>query len=394
MGQTVFTVTVVLQCIHRVNTSPHYHAFHVFRQHHRTCLVLLYQVFIFKLNTVQQFDQNPKMSFCQYKTYVEVGDTVLVYLTPKLMYPLKIKENEVYQTRFGALKHDDVIGKRYGSKVDCSRGYAHILDMTPELWTVTLPHRTQILYGADISFILIQLQLKPGSVVIEAGTGSGSLSHCIARTISPNGKLFTHDFHQERASTAQEEFIDHGLGSIVTVQHRDVCSDGFDVGQLVDAVFLDLPHPWEAIESANSALKNGGRICCFSPCIEQVQRSFQTLSNLNFMDIETYECVLRPYEVRDWKLKKFKYEPVKPTTHSEDLDEGASSEENDTENETNQRKKIKLDVEATCSNSNNSSKPNKKSLDTADYTISYMNAEVAGHTGFLTFATKFVTTSL
>lgn len=342
------------------------------------------------------------MSFCQYKTHVQVGDTVLVYLTPKQMYTVKVKENEVYQTRFGALKHDDIIGKRYGSRVDCSRGFVHILDMTPELWTLTLPHRTQIIYGADISFILIQLQLKPGSVVLEAGTGSGSLSHSIARTLAPHGKLFTHDFHEERALAAQEEFKDHGLGEIVTVQHRDVCRDGFNVDQAVDAVFLDLPHPWEAIESANSALKNGGRICCFSPCVEQVQKSCETLSNLNFMDVTTYECVLRPYEVRDIRLKKFKYDPNRSASRTGavrsspddpddpdvvDLNGNCDEEGHSDENGASERKKAKLEgtVDKSLASSSDTS-------DTStNYIISYMNTEVAGHTGFLTFATKFVT---
>lgn len=370
------------------------------------------------------------MSFCKHKTVAEEGDTALVYLTPKLMYPLKLKAAEVFQTRFGALKHDDVIGRRYGCKVATSKGgFVHVLDMTPELWTVTLPHRTQILYNTDISFILLQLQLKPGSVVLEAGTGSGSLSHCIARTIAPSGHLFTHDFHQERALTAAAEFKEHGLEEIVTVQHRDVCQDGFDVPKPADGVFLDLPHPWEAIESANAALKNGGRICCFSPCIEQVQRSAQTLTDLNFMDIETYELVLRPYEVRDIKLKKYTFDPnrgtttpnaalnnnrrkqakapenedgdLMDTTDADEVNGGTGEEENDeqenvdcddsVEEGNSGRKRIKLEdgkeaQTAPAATADSAVSPDDSK---AKYTTAYMNNEVAGHTGFLIFATKF-----
>lgn len=44
-----------------------------------------------------------------------------------------------------------------------------MLRPTPELWTMALPHRTQILYLADIAFITSWLGIKRGSRVIEAG---------------------------------------------------------------------------------------------------------------------------------------------------------------------------------------------------------------------------------
>ena len=121
---------------------------------------------------------------------------------------------------------------------------------TPELWTKTLPHRTQIIYATDISLVLLQLELKPGSTVIESGTGSGSLSHSFLRTIAPTGHLYTFDFHQQRVDVARKEFEEHKLGQIVTVQQRDVCQNGFGLENVADAVFLDLPHPWDAIPHA------------------------------------------------------------------------------------------------------------------------------------------------
>lgn len=92
-----------------------------------------------------------------------------------------------------------------------------MLQPTPDLWTLSLPHRTQIIYTPDISMIIFQLELKPGSIVIESGTGSGSLSHSFLRAIKPLGHLHTFDFHEQRCDIARQEFTSHGLGDYVTV---------------------------------------------------------------------------------------------------------------------------------------------------------------------------------
>ena len=67
----------------------------------------------------------------------------------------------------------------------------------------------------------------------------------------------------------------------MTVGVRDIQGEGFpkDLSGKADAVFLDLPQPWLAIPSAGEMLKQDGVLCSFSPCIEQVQRSSETLTS-------------------------------------------------------------------------------------------------------------------
>ena len=58
------------------------------------------------------------------------------------------------------------------------------------------------------------------SPALAPGTGSGSLSHAILRTIAPSGHLHTFDFHEQRSQLARDEFTAHGLGDYVTARHR------------------------------------------------------------------------------------------------------------------------------------------------------------------------------
>jgi tRNA (adenine57-N1/adenine58-N1)-methyltransferase len=120
-----------------------------------------------------------EMSFNRYKDIIEEGDTVILYINPQAMYAIQVqsiienrkgeKVENVMQTKYGALKISSLFGKQFGSKVNLSHGWAYVLYPTPELWTQTLPHRTQIIYTPDISLIMFMLELKPGSIVVESG---------------------------------------------------------------------------------------------------------------------------------------------------------------------------------------------------------------------------------
>ncbi|EIN12928.1 tRNA methyltransferase complex GCD14 subunit [Punctularia strigosozonata HHB-11173 SS5] len=231
---------------------------------------------------------------------ISAGDTVIVWLTRDQLLPLVVTPGKDLNIKFGYYRHADFVGVPYGTKLGSrnGKGFIHLLRPTPELWTMALPHRTQILYMADIAFITSWLNIRTGSTVVEAGTGSGSFSHSLARTIGPSGHLYTYEFHETRAQKAQEDFVRHGMNN-VTLAHRNVCKDGFTVVDQADAVFLDLPAPWDAIPHAKQALRKDrvARICCFSPCMEQVLRTVSALNENGFSDITMYETLLRPHEV-------------------------------------------------------------------------------------------------
>ncbi|KAM1015105.1 uncharacterized protein LOC126583514 isoform X2 [Malus sylvestris] len=249
-------------------------------------------------------DPTKKLSFTR---SISDGDLVIVYEKYDTMKAVKVCAGSVLENRFGLFKHSDWIGKQFGSKVFSSKGgFVYLLASTPELWTLVLSHRTQILYIADISFVIMFLELVPGCLVLESGTGSGSLTTSLARAVAPRGHVYTFDFHEQRAVSAREDFEKTGLSNVITVGVRDIQGEGFpdEFSGRADSVFLDLPQPWLAIPSAAKMLKQDGVLCSFSPCIEQVQRASETMRS-SFTDIRTFEILLRTYEVREWKLDDF-----------------------------------------------------------------------------------------
>lgn len=65
-------------------------------------------------------------------------------------------------------------------------------------------------------------------------------------------------------------------------------------------IFLDLPAPWEAIPHIDSVIDNDEKVglCCFSPCIEQVDKTLEVLEKHGWFNVEMVEIQGRQYESR------------------------------------------------------------------------------------------------
>jgi tRNA (adenine57-N1/adenine58-N1)-methyltransferase len=169
---------------------------------------------------------------------IQENDFVVLYSSPQEMKQIQVKSGEIYRNRRGDFDVSSFVGKPFGTKHSSinQQGFIYLLYPTPELWTLCLPHRTQIVYQPDISLVTMMLELVPGTNMIEAGTGSGSFTHSISRTIG-HGQLYTFEYHKERQQQAEKEFISHGLFNVIS-QHRDVCVDGFGLINQVQAGIL------------------------------------------------------------------------------------------------------------------------------------------------------------
>lgn len=238
------------------------------------------------------------------KNTMKDGDLVVVYLSLDKIDLIQLNASDTkaaYNCKFGRFPHSSFIGKVYGTQIWSldRKGFVYALQPTSQLITETLSHRTEVIYAPDIPFIISSLELCNGCTVIESGTGSGSLSVSIARAVLPKGHLFTFEYNKLRAEEVAKDFKKYGLENAITVTHRDVVAEGFMLPGLEKAahgVFLDLPTPWKVIEYATKVLRNYGKLCSFSPSIEQVQKCTEALTNFGFVDIKTYECLSRHFE--------------------------------------------------------------------------------------------------
>ena len=89
----------------------------------------------------------------------------------------------------------------------------------------------------------------------------------------------------------------------VTCRHGDACISGAAYEGIapasIDAIIFDLPQPWDAVVIASPLLRPGGRLCCFSPCIEQIARTMDILPAAGFTGAEVIEVITRTHDVRE-----------------------------------------------------------------------------------------------
>ncbi|TDH67723.1 hypothetical protein CCR75_001949 [Bremia lactucae] len=318
---------------------------------------------------------------------ISEGSLIILFETHNSLTYCYAKRDAIYQNRHGAFYHNDMIGQPFGSKIISrkknARGYLILLAPTPELWSRALRHRTQIVFTLDASAIQFAAALRSGSRVVESGTGSGALTSSFARTVAPHGHVFTYEFNAHRADIARDEFHRNGLESIVTVECRDACEQGFSVELegSIDLVFLDLPCPWKAVDHAAKLLKQGGFFASYSPCIEQVQKTCDALRIANFELIRTIETRLVPYNSRriDLPVPDFGFgQKVNPKKDGESiiLDEQT---ERDTPGIDEEKKHLKVDER----------KRKYVPGGVGEHIVAKKDDEIRGHTAYLTFATKF-----
>ena len=197
-------------------------------------------------------------------THTQAGDLVqLVGLRHKsFIFPL-IPGGD-FQTHRGVLQHDDLIGLPWGSQVFTHLGAPFFL-LQPALadLLLDLKRNTQILYPKDIGFILITMGIGPGQKVLEAGTGSGSMTIAMAYAVGVQGCIVSYEQREEMQNLARKNINRTGLASRVDFKLRDI-QEGFDETD-ADAFFLDVPNPYDYISQVRAALKPGGYFCGIVP---------------------------------------------------------------------------------------------------------------------------------
>ena len=228
---------------------------------------------------------------------IKEGDYVLISASADKKWMVKIEKGKEFHTHKGILLHDDIIGSEFGSSISNAKGsYFFLWKPIPYDYLDAVKHSTQVIYQTDIAQIIFSAGICSGSKVIEAGTGSGGLTSAIARYVKPDGKIYSYDFKEKHQAVARKNLEKLGLSEYVDFKIKDVTT-GFNEKE-VDSVILDLPNPWDVVDSAKEALMGGGILLVFVPTYAQVDQTIEKMVSNNFYQIEAFEVIRRDLTTR------------------------------------------------------------------------------------------------
>lgn len=242
------------------------------------------------------------MPFTHSSSIAHDGDLAQLVGLRHKHFILTLQAGAKFETHRGILQHDDLIGKPWGTQVFSHIGAPFFL-LQPSLADLIteLPRTTQILYPKDIGFILVTMGIGPGQTVMEAGTGSGSMTTALAHTVGPQGRVISYEVKPDVQNLARKNLTRFGLDSRVDFKLRDI-GGGFDETD-ADAFFLDVPNPYDYTGQVRAALKPGGFLCCLIPTFNQVEKTLQALRQTRFAFVEVCELLLRYYKPEPARLR-------------------------------------------------------------------------------------------
>jgi len=232
------------------------------------------------------------------------GCLALLVIDERRRWVVRLRRGGVLGSDRGVVRHDDVIGREYGSWLETSRGVPVLL-LQPRLVDLEerlFRRRSQVIYPKDHGLIAVELDLKPGMRVLEVGVGSGFTTAFLAQLVGPTGHVYSYELRRDMIEVAERNLRQAGLLDRVTLKHRDARLGVDETG--LDAAVVDMPDPWALLPVLEQALRPGATAAFYMPAINQVQRLLAALkARRRWAELRVTELLRRDYETRSDALR-------------------------------------------------------------------------------------------
>ncbi|KAJ3372021.1 hypothetical protein GGF31_002283 [Allomyces arbusculus] len=226
-----------------------------------------------------------------------------------------LTEDGAIKSHAGVIAHKDIIGKAARAQILTHKSHGFMLHFpTLEDYVLFAPRTATPIYPKDAHAVMQLLDLSPDHHIVEAGTGTGSLTLHLARVVSggSGGRILSIDLRASHTTHAEKfvsrfrrgryrdaiDFVTGDLGDVLAARYTST-------SRTVDGVVLDLLNPWAYLEAVSRVVKPDGAVVVYVPNITQGIKLLDEIRvhRLPLVFDKALEVTQREWDLRPVKIK-------------------------------------------------------------------------------------------
>uniref|UniRef100_A0A8C5RUK1 tRNA (adenine(58)-N(1))-methyltransferase n=1 Tax=Laticauda laticaudata TaxID=8630 RepID=A0A8C5RUK1_LATLA len=180
-------------------------------------------------------------------------------------------------TNVGFIRFSEIVGRLPGQLFRTSQGEI-LLIRRPSLeeYVLLMDRKPTIISPKDANTMLLLMDITQGDTVLEAGSGSGSMSLFLSKAVGSQGHVISYEIIKQHHKLAEENFCqwrnawkighDKEWPNNVDFINQDILTAAEDLKSVtLDAVVLDMLSPQNALPVIFPSLKQGGVCVAYFP---------------------------------------------------------------------------------------------------------------------------------
>jgi tRNA (adenine57-N1/adenine58-N1)-methyltransferase len=197
----------------------------------------------------------------------------------------------------GVVDGDTLCKSSYGDRVRIGAQELVVLKPSVKDLLGVIERKAQVMIPKDSFLIPMNLDLSCGSRVIEGGLGSGALTVVLLKAVAPSGKVISYETREDHAAIAKRNVKMTDAEDCWELRMEDICDAKIE--EEVDAVVLDIPNPWDAVDNVMKSIKCGGHFCCYVPNANQLADAVKKMRESGLSEVVSFETIQREMVVHE-----------------------------------------------------------------------------------------------
>ncbi len=190
---------------------------------------------------------------------------------------------------------------RPGDTIEIEKKKLTVVGFNPSYYDTLSQRSFQSIKTHDAAYMISVSGIHSGSTVLEAGIGNGSLTAHLIWVVAPSGRVVSVDIERKAldlSSTILRKVVESEVWEPIIGDVRN-----YKFSDTFDAVFLDIPDPWNAIANVSKYMRGGGSLIVYSPNFNQIERAVDVMNENDFHVIENLEILKRKLIVRHGRTR-------------------------------------------------------------------------------------------